>query len=122
MNCQHCNTENGNDARFCKVCGNTLYVNNQVSSNSKFSDTFLILYLGILVFTAVLQTTIQTLVTNWYEGGARYVLGAIWILHNLSLLLIPFSIKNSTMKIIAIVITAIVILHNIYGNITFMAR
>jgi hypothetical protein len=120
MNCQHCNAENPNEAKFCKVCGGQTTFSNPAVANTKLSDTFLIINVGIVAFTSLIIFIIQHFATDWYQGGAKYAVGALWILQNLSTILIPLAIKNNTMKIIAIVITAIHVIYYVYGNINFM--
>ena len=122
MNCQHCNAENPNESKFCQVCGGQISNSTPAGSNSKLSDTFLIINVGVVAFTSLIIFIIQHFATDWYQGGTKYAVGALWILQNLSTILIPLAIKNNTIKIIAIVITAIYVIYYIYGNINFMIR
>lgn len=121
MNCQQCYTENSNEAFYCKSCGIKLNTNTTDTSNTKFSDTLLIIYISFFAFTTLSQLLIQTLSQNWYEGNTKYLLGFIWILHNLSAILIPISIKNKTIKLFGIIITTLLIIYGIAGNISFIS-
>jgi len=130
MNCQHCNTENGNDARFWKVCGNTLYVNNQVTSNlqnksrnvnvssnelSGSSDIMILIYIGFYGFTTFLMFILQA--THMMN---KYVSVTLNIFHILSIILIPLAIKKASFKVIAIVIAVLIMIYLIYRNISFL--
>jgi hypothetical protein len=121
MNCLRCNTPNEEGAKFCKNCGMDMtYTPSQENSNSKSSDTLLIIFISIAFISAIAQFAIQKLVHNWYESPTKYFQDSLWILQNLSFILIPLSIRNKTLKIIGIIITAIMVIYWVYSNIKWM--
>lgn len=121
MNCYRCNIENEEGVKFCKNCGMDMtHTPSKKNSNSKLSDTFLIVFISIAFVCAIAQFTIQKLVDNWYESPTRYIQSSLWLLQNLSYILIPLSIKNKSIKIIGIIITAIMVIYWGYTNFEFM--
>lgn len=121
MNCLRCNTPNEEGAKFCKNCGMDMtYTPSNESTNSKSSDTFLIIFISIAFISAIAQFAIQKLVDNWYESPTKYIQASLWLLQNLSFLLIPLAIKNKTLKIVGFIITAIMVIYWVYTNIEFM--
>jgi len=123
MNCLRCNTPNEEGAKFCKNCGMDMtYVPSNEIANSKTSDTLLVIFISIAFVSAIAQFAIQKLVTNWYESPTKYIYGSLWLLQNLSFILIPISIKNKTLKIIGLIITTIMIIYWVYSSVKFMIR
>lgn len=123
MNCLRCNTENEEGVKFCKNCGmNMTYTPSKENTNSKLSDTFLIVFISIAFVCAIAQFAIQKLVDNWYESPAKYIQFSLWLLQNLSFIIIPLSIKNKTIKIIGIIISAIMVIYWVYTNVEFMMK
>ena len=121
MNCLRCNTPNEEGAKFCKNCGMDLtYTPFQENQNSNPSDTFLIIFISIGFLSAIAQFAIEKLVDNWYESPTKYYRSALWILQNLSFILIPLAIKNKSIKIIGLIITLIMVIYWVYSNIKFM--
>lgn len=123
MNCLRCNTPNEEGAKFCKNCGMDMtYTPSKDKSNSKSSETLLIIYIGIVFISAIAQFAIEKLVDtyNWYENPTKYIRGSLFILQNLSFILIPLSIRNKTLKIIGISITAIMIIYWVYTNVKWL--
>lgn len=120
MNCLRCNTPNEDEANFCKNCGkdlNSIMPNHRPSY--KLSDIFLIFFFSIAFVSTILETIILIFFFNWYWNNvsAKYVMASLVILQNLSYILIPFSIRNKTAKIIGFIITSILIIIWIYRNI-----
>ncbi len=121
MNCLRCNTENEEGVKFCKNCGMDMtFTPSKENTNSKLSDTFLIVFISIAVVCAIAQFAIQKLVDNWYESPTKYFQGSLWLLQNLSFILIPIAIRNKTLKIIGIIITAIMVIYWVYSNVKWM--
>ena len=121
MNCLRCNTENEEGVKFCKNCGMDMtYTPSKENTNSKLSDTFLIVFISIAFVCAIALFALQKLVDNWYESPTKYIPSSLWLLQNLSFILIPLSIKNKTIKIIGIIITAIMVIYWVYTNVEFM--
>ena len=90
------------------------------NSNSTSSDKLLITYLCIAFFVFISGFAIDKLVDNPYEGPIKYVRSSLWILSNLSMILIPLSIKNKSLKIIGLILTIIMAIYWTYGNVEFM--
>lgn len=123
MNCLRCNTENEEGAKFCKNCGMDMtYTPSNENTNSKSSDTFLIIFITINFISAIACIAIAKLVDNWYESPTKYIKASFWLLQNLSFILIPLSIKNKTLKIIGLIITAIIVVYWVNSNVEFMIR
>lgn len=121
MNCLRCNTPNEEGAKFCKNCGMDMtYTPSNENSNSTSSDKLLITCLCIAFFTFISAFTIDELVDNPYEGSMRHIRGSLLILSNSSMILIPLSIKNKTLKIIGLILTIIVVIYGTYINVKFI--
>lgn len=122
MNCLRCNTENEDGTKFCKNCGMDMnYTPSNEHTESKSSDNLLFIYLCLFfVIGFVAQTAIEKLVDNWYESPTKYIRSSLWILTNLSLILVPLAIKNKTLKFAGLIITSIMIIYWIYVNFYFM--
>ena len=122
MNCLRCNTENDQSTKFCKNCGANLQPKPIVpqNTNSKLSDILLIIYIGIYLITTLMQFLLQELNPSYYRDTNRYLIGMIWIIQNLSFILVPLSIKNQLMKILGIIFSSLLILYWIYLNVKFM--
>ena len=120
MNCLRCNTQNEEGAKFCKNCGMDMtYTPSKENSNSKSSDTLLIIFVFIAFVSAIVNFAIEKLV-DWYESPTKYFRGSSLLLQNLSFILIPIAIRNKALKIIGIIITAIMVIYWAYSNVTWM--
>ena len=121
MNCLRCNKPNEEGAKFCKNCGMDMtYTPSNEGTNSKSSDTFLIIFISVSFISAIAQFAIQKLVDNWYESPTKYIQASLWLLQNLSFILIPLAIRNKTLKIVGFIITAIMVIYWVYTNVEFM--
>jgi hypothetical protein len=121
MNCLRCNTPNEEGAKFCKNCGMDMtYTPSNENTNSKSSDTLLIIYLCIVFFTSVSGIAIEKLFDNWFEAPFKYIRGSIWILSILSMILIPLSIKNMSLKVVGLILTIVYIIYYVSMNVKFM--
>lgn len=121
MNCLRCNTPNEEGAKFCKNCGMDMtYTPSNEDTDSKSSDKLLIIYLCITFFILVSAIAIEKLVDDWYQGSAKYIRGSLWVLSSLSMILIPLSIKNKSLKIIGLILTIIIAIYSTYSNVVFM--
>ena len=96
------------------------YTPSKENTNSKLSDTFLIVFISIAFVCAIAQFAIQKLVDNWYESPTKYIQGSLWLLQNLSFILIPLSMKNKNLKIVGLIITVIMVIYWVYTNVEFM--
>jgi hypothetical protein len=123
MYCQKCQTQNEESAQFCRNCGaNLRYTQQEVKTENDVSSTLLFVYILIAFFGAIVNFTITKFAGSYWEGSWRYVMGAIWLISNISLILPALAIKNKSLKIIGIIFAAIVIIFHAYGNIEFMLR
>ena len=122
MNCLLCGTPNEEGSNYCANCGTGLTYAAKSSSSSKSSDTLLIIYICIAFFTGILQFGIDRVFPDWFESPVRYLKGGLWMLQNISFILIALAIKNKNLKVIGIVLTTILILYWLYGNLEFMIR
>ena len=123
MNCLRCNTPNEEGAKFCRNCGMDMsYTPSKENVNSKSADTLLIIFISIAFISAIAQFAIQKLVDNWYESPTKYIQGSLWLLQNLSFILIPLSMKNKNLKIVGLIITVIMVIYWVYTNVKFMTR
>ncbi len=121
MNCLRCNTPNEEGAKFCRNCGMDMsYTPSKENVNSKSADTLLIIFISIAFISAIAQFAIQKLVDNWYESPTKYIQGSLWLLQNLSFILIPLSMKNKNLKIVGLIITVIMVIYWVYTNVEFM--
>lgn len=123
MNCINCKKPNEEGANFCNQCGMNLssFTFNR-NNDAQTSDVLLLVFLIISFAATVAQYIIQKYYIDWYESSVRYVQGTIWIIQNISFMLIPLSIKKIPIKIVGIIITALLIIHWVYTNIHFMFR
>jgi hypothetical protein len=123
MNCLRCNTPNEEGAKFCRNCGMDMsYTPSKENVNSKSADTLLIIFISIAFISVIAQFAIQKLVDNWYESPTKYIQGSLWLLQNLSFILIPLSMKNKNLKIVGLIITVIMVIYWVYTNVEFMTR
>jgi predicted amidophosphoribosyltransferase len=122
MYCPKCQSQNEENAQFCRNCGTNLHTPQVETKEDNTSSTLLFMYIAIMAISVLAQFEIQNLVDNWYEGVWKYVQGTLWLIQNLIFILIPLSIKNKALKIIGIVIAAILIIYWGYSNVEFMTR
>lgn len=109
MNCLRCNTPNEEGAKFCKNCGMDMsYTPSNESTNSKIADTLLFIYIGVAFFSIIVEFVFLRLLNLW-----SYI-WLIRILASLSLILIPLSIKNKTMKIIGLITIILIVIYQIF--------
>jgi hypothetical protein len=57
---------------------------------------------------------------EWYKGNAKYILGVVWILSNLSVILLGMANRNKCYRIVGIILTSIMAIGYIYLNIKSM--
>jgi uncharacterized membrane protein YhaH (DUF805 family) len=120
--CSNCHTQNETNASICSNCGATLANIQQSESDNKTGDTLLLIYI-IIQFTFGLFTQLwQMLDKEWYTGYTKYILGAVWILSNLSLILLGMANRNKSYRIVGIILTSIMAIGYIYLNIKFMLK
>lgn len=117
MNCLRCNTPNEEGAKFCKNCGMDMnYTPSNENTNSTSSDKLLITYLCISFFAFISGFAIDKLVEDSYSDSTRYIQYTLWMVMNLSMILIPLSIKNKSLKIVGLILTLIMVIYWSYNN------
>ena len=119
MDCQKCQIQNEENAQFCRNCGTNLRIIVE-SKTSNNTDTLLLIFIIIAFVSAAVQFVMQKLIPNWYEGTAKYIQGVLWILQNISFVLIAIAIKNKSLKTVGIIITVLMIIYWLYVNIVFL--
>jgi predicted acyltransferase len=122
MNCPKCQTQNEENAQFCRNCGTNLHQVLMSNSDNKSSDILLIVFIIVALILNIAQFSIQKFVTDWYQSPTKYIQGGFWILQNLSFLLIAIAIKNKPLKITGIILTVLLISYWLFTNIQFMLR
>lgn len=118
MNCLHCNTPNESGSNFCNNCGADLtYTTNPKDRNSTTSDNLLFIFLCIIIFITVVQFAIDRLFPDWFNSPMRNVRGLLWMIQNMSYILIPLAIKDKNLKMAGLILTSIAVLYWLYGNV-----
>lgn len=120
MNCSICKAQNEDSAQFCRNCGSNLYPSLEPNTDSKTADILLVIFIIIAFVSSVVNLAIEKLDVDWYDGIFRYVRGGLWILQNLSLLLVAIAIKGKTLKIIGIIVISFVVINSIFNNVLFL--
>jgi uncharacterized membrane protein YvbJ len=114
MKCTECRTENNEQARYCKNCGHALREDRLKDSNETKSDKLLMYYIGIVIFITLFSIIHQQFYYSWFESPLKYVQIVLWIIQNLSFIIIPFAFKNQKMKIVGIVLVGIYCFYNLF--------
>lgn len=123
MNCSRCGTSNDNTAKYCRNCGTELTIfPEQVKADSRSTSHLILIFLCITFAGSMTQFAIQRLVNNWYESPVRIVQGILWLVQNVSFILLPLAIRDKNLRIIGLVITIIMIIYWSYSNIQFLIR
>ena len=106
MNCIRCNTPNEEEAKFCKSCGMDMtFTPSNDNKNSKSSDILLIIYLCMAIVLLAARLVIDELFYDYEITNS--IIYSLYILQNSSMILIPLSIKNKSLKIAGLIITTI---------------
>lgn len=139
MYCKNCNREIADNVRFCTYCGadqkaapnqpmtssQPVYNQpvhsqpafpNQITSIADNPSIMLLAFIVTYVFTGFLMTIIANLYGNsvW-----RVVYGLLAIIQNLSLLIVPLTIKKMPFKIAGFVLLTPLLLYWIFNCIRF---
>ena len=123
MICQKCQSQNVGGSQFCGNCGTNLYYPQRTSdTQSDVSGIALMAFIAITFVCTFLQFAIQTLVPEWYVSPMKRVLVFLWLTQNTSFILPALAIKNTTMKIIGLILTSVLIAYWIYLNAMFLMR
>ena len=85
---------------------------NPKSRSYDVSSVLLIVFVGITFITNVSIAVTQSLVDKWYSKTTMVViLISLQMIRNVSYILPALAIKNKTLKIIAVIITSIMVLY-----------
>ena len=114
MYCPNCQEQNGKDALFCKNCDAELY-HPQQETNDNTSSILLIIYLAIIMFSGIAQRLVTVLVEDWYQTPVKFVFYAIGFISSACIILPALAIKNTTLKIIGIILSSLLIIMSIYS-------
>ena len=103
---------------FCIRCGSPM---RQVENNNVDTSSILLFIWIIFYFVANLTIVlIQKSNANWYEDSTKMVIFLIYIAQDISYLLPAFAIKYKPIKILAIIVTFIMVTWWIIQNIQWI--
>ncbi|WP_162014343.1 zinc ribbon domain-containing protein [Kordia algicida OT-1] len=119
MHCPNCNTEVKGIQQFCINCGTNLFPSKQTTT-SKSSDTFIMIFLGYLLFNEIISFAIRKFVPNWYEAPAQYGFILLSIIGGATIFLLAAAIKDKQKKTFAFVIAGVHMLYILYMNIDWL--
>lgn len=123
MNCPRCNTDNDAAANFCRNCGTELHLFRTAEpAKERSSSILMVVYLSIALLLSVAQFAIQKLADNWYDGPLRYVQGALWLIQNLSFIMLPLAIRNKNLRGIGLAIAIPLVIYWVFLNVQFLTR
>lgn len=118
MNCLTCNTVIPFGAKNCKYCGvDVSYMSDIEDTKSSTSDKLLLLFICFAFFATVLQYVLRELSVKGIIGDIQYIQNTLWLLQNLSFLLVPFAIKNKNLKTAGFIVMSLVVSYWVYMNI-----
>ena len=121
MICPNCNSEIENGALFCTHCGANL---SAPAENQNSKSSYILLAWAVLTFVlGVINGIIGHTTPDWYNSHTLWpVMAGIFILQNLSQLLVPFAIKKMPIRIIALVLISLILIYWLYSNITMLTQ
>lgn len=119
MICKRCKREIADGAMFCTQCGANQYEEQKIEDNSS-SSVLLLIYIIFNVVIGAFAHIVSNFVDNWWDSLWRIVCGCLWLVANISMILIPLAIKKQSFKIIGLVLFIPWILYLLYNNITNM--
>ena len=114
MYCPNCQDQNEKDALFCKNCGAELYLPQQ-ETNDNTSSILLIIYLAIIMFGGIAQQLMTTLVDDWYQTPVSFVDYVIGFISSACIILPALAIKNTTLRLIGIIMSSLLIVMSVYN-------
>lgn len=119
MICKRCKREIADGAMFCTQCGANQYEVQKTEDNS-ISSVLLLIYIICGVVIGTFCRLVYNFVDNWWDAPWSIVCGFLYIISNLSLILIPLAIKKQSYKIIGLVLVIPWTLYLLYNNISTM--
>ena len=118
MNCPKCETDNEENAKFCINCGAGFYGNLE----NKTIDILVFIAVSIWMVITFANFTIQKIVPNWYETPAKYFQMGTNFIYAVLPIVFAFSIRNKTLRIIALVCSALLSVNIIYSTLEWMLK
>lgn len=120
MKCPKCNSEIEDGSKFCCHCGANIQAQTEKTIKNSFTSSKLLLIYAIVIFVCTVANAILTNTTSWFEQPWRTVYVMICFIQNLSFLLIPFAINKKPYKVVAFVLTGLLVAYWIFNNIKFL--
>ncbi len=117
MECGQCKADNDENAKFCKKCGNSLTIVNQVNQPKNKSDSAILIYLAWCIFHSLVVNFAASTRIDFIQGSVYYIMAATGIITGIFLVFLGISVKNSQMRILAVVLAAIIWVYNIFQSI-----
>lgn len=114
MNCRKCNIENSDQAKYCKNCGQILREEKSKESATKRTDKLIIGFIGVVFATTLFSFVHRLVYYNWFDSPLKNVQIVMWMLRELSFIMIPFALKDKKLKIIGFILVVFNILYIIY--------
>ncbi|PXY02922.1 hypothetical protein DF185_02175 [Marinifilum breve] len=114
MNCRKCNIENSDQAKYCKNCGQILREEKSKESATKCTDKLIIGFIGVVFATTLFSFVHRLVYYNWFDSPLKNVQIVMWMLRELSFIMIPFALKDKKLKIIGFILVVFNILYIIY--------
>ena len=111
MNCPRCQTQNEENAQFCRNCGTNMHYFQEPTTNSKPADLLIMVFLIYMFVSEIARFAIQRLVDNWYEGTTKYIIIGINLIAGISVILLGISLRNKTSKIFGIILASLYAIH-----------
>jgi hypothetical protein len=115
MICNNCQTVNSDNNKFCKNCGSIIEQNFQISNNDFASAKLVFIGLMIQLFVSLSQSLFYQFVKPferwmWDIKMAATASIVFNILFYVGLLMIPLSIKKTSLKVVGIILVTILTL------------
>ena len=122
MICPICQIENYDYANYCKSCGHELKQNAEVQSKDFASAKLVFLSVMLQILFTISEVIFFRYIKPWERWAwditmVTRVQLVFNILSFISLILLPLSIKNSTLKIVGIFLTVVLYIYFIGTNI-----
>lgn len=116
MICPKCHSEIDDGAKFCTHCGYNLS-QSEHDVDKGYSSILLFIWIAVQGVCGLINGVIILVNDSWYTTSVKYVVYSLLMLANLSMFLIPLSIRNKVLKVIGFIIVSILVVYYIYGNI-----
>jgi uncharacterized membrane protein len=120
MNCPKCQTQNEENAQFCRNCGIKLYISQVPQANTKTVDTLILIFLIYLFISSFTGFAIQKLFDNWYEGTLKNIQIGMNLIYAFTPILLVIAIKNKAGRIFGIILASIFAIYIVYLNVNWM--